>query len=144
MEVFTTRINKKYLFLATLKRLWIPFTIICGLAFLALFYNVPLFILIEAACLFSFAFSVYISYAKYKDTTITVEHNLISIDGKTQMSHFEIYDNPASDFIFSQTKKEKSADCGSMKINNTIFAVHGIANFEKTKRSILEAFKDNH
>ncbi len=63
-----------------------------------------------------------ISQAKVNNVyTLRFEGANLYLDGKTKNAHYHIYDIPASDFVLTQSKKDKANNSCSLRIKKTVF-----------------------
>ena len=66
---------------------------------------------------------------------------MIHITDKTTGESFWVYDIPASDFIFTQTKKEKKINVCGMAIKQTVFIFPCLKYADELKKYVSENFQ---
>ena len=69
------------------------------------------------------------------------ENDRLYITNRATNETFEVYDIQASDFVISQTKKEKEINYCDIVIKNTIFIFCGIKNYRELKEYISENYQ---
>ena len=105
---------------------------------LSLFASLALrtFIYLELFVSFICAVTWFYNQKNINDFRLHFENDLLYIKDRKTGDTYEVYDIPASDFIITQTKKEKKLDYCSLAIKHTVFICGGVKNCSALKEYI--------
>ncbi len=93
-----------------------------------------------AIAVFIYVFMHTVSKGNYV-ITFTFEGAELHIDGSTRNSaHYVVYDVPASDFVLTQSPKEKELNRCTMAVKGTMFKYKNVENYTELKAYIEENF----
>lgn len=124
MNTFTTQTNAKkntvYNIVTALVVILIPWA---ALVVYSVLQNPPMWDMVGiASAAAAVILLVLITQAKVNNIyTLHFEGSNLYLDGKQKHAHYHIYDIPASDFVLTQSKKDKCSDCCSLRIKKTVF-----------------------
>lgn len=99
------------------------------------------FIFFEGIVLLSCTVALFSMKRSNHNYELYFENDHLCITNRATGETFEVYDIPASDFIITQTKKEKTVNYCSLTIKKTVFAFGGIKNCLELKKYISENYK---
>ena len=94
----------------------------------------------------AFAFIIAVSsfFVNRKNTheyRLRFENDILHITDKTTGESFWVYDIPASDFIITQSAKEKKLNICGVAIKETVFILPGVKHCNELKKYISENFQ---
>ena len=134
-DVFITRTDADFSRKVTIRSASKIFLILTAAACLGLFAGIALFGFLELILLFSCVYAVKKNDLNH-EWKLTFEGNFLTVCNLSTYDTYEIYDIPASDFVITQSKKEKELDYCEMMVKNTIFKFYGIKNYSQMKTHI--------
>lgn len=105
----------------------------------ALKVTTAFFLLLEVILAVTFLFLVFITSRAYWVLRFEDAHLYLTDCGSHQTYH--VYDVPASDFVFRQSKSQKAKNRCDLKIRNTVFAIYDAEQYEEMTRYIAENFE---
>ena len=117
--------------------------IFCGLSlFASLGFLIAwqTFVIFEIAAFFICVISAMHITNNTHDYKLRFEADILYVTDRTSCETFEVYDISASDFIITQTKKEKKIDYCGMAIKNTVFIFGSVKNCSELKKYIAENY----
>ncbi len=138
-DVFVTETDVVYARRSIIKPMIIIFLILSLLACLGFFIAWQTFLYFEVFVIISCIVAVFFWLRRYSAYKLRFEGDRLLITNIRTSEQFEVFDIPASDFVITQTDKEKERDYCSLMIKNTIFMFGSVK-----KYSDLKEYIDNH
>lgn len=140
-NVFTTETDIEYVKRQSNKAMAIIFIVLSLLACLGFLIAWQTFIFFEGIVLVSCIVAMFSKKRNNNNFELHFENDHLYIMNRTTGKTFEVFDIPASDFVITQTEKEKAANYCSLLIKNTVFAFGGIKNCSELKEYISQNYK---
>ncbi|MBE6654585.1 MAG: hypothetical protein E7608_03925 [Ruminococcaceae bacterium] len=137
MATFKTETDPRLAAKAYIPTLVITYIIMAALAAFALKVTLGLFIMLECVIAFVMLIVGLSTISANTHYTFEFKGDELHINGKKS---FVVYDIPASDFIFTQTKAEKARGCGSLKFKSNGLHFYGIKNIKAMKKYVSMNF----
>ena len=137
MATFKTETDPRLAAKAYTPTLVVTYIIMAALAAFALKVTVGLFIMLEAVILFVMLVVGLSTISANTRYTFEFKGDELHVTSKKS---FVIYDIPASDFIFTQTKAEKARGCGSLRFKSNALRFYGIKNIKAMKKYVMANF----
>ena len=106
-----------------------------------LFKIISALIYVEALVLICTIFCAFLALKNNGKYEFIFTDNNLKIIGVNARQNWAFFDLPTSDFILSQTEKQKQKNCGNMKIKNTPFKFYFVENFSEMQNYINQNFK---
>ncbi len=140
-NTFVTETDPKYALLHYNKSLIITFLVLSFVACFSLFIGWQTFAFIEAIIIVGCFFVFYQNKQKGHYWKLSFEAGTLTITNKTTFETFNVYDVSASDFIITQSKREKKMNYCTLKIKRTVLELGGVKNCLQMKAYIQENYK---
>ena len=140
-DTFTTSTDTQYWKDQSIKSMSILFLVLSCFASLGLLIALQTFLIFEMLVSFICFFSYYITQKNIHDCRLCFENDFLLIKDRTTGEVFEVYDIPASDFIITQSAKEKKLNICGMAIKETVFILPCLKHCNELKKYISENFQ---
>jgi len=119
-------------------KVYLGFTLVACLAFLV---GWELFAFFEIVILITMFITLFQTSKNEQKWKLEFENDFLVVTNLVTGMEYEVYDIPASDFVFSkQTKAEKELDYCGLAIKNTVFTFGGVKNCSQLKEYIRENY----
>ena len=115
------------------KASFIIYIVLAALASLGLLISKRTFLYFELFVFIIILFTVYVNQKNIHDYRLRFENDMLCITDRTTGESFWVYDTPASDFLITQTAKEKKRNYCSVAIKHTVFILSGVKNCTELK-----------
>ena len=138
---FVTQTDGKYVAMQTYKVSLVLFILLSAASCLGFFLSWQAFVFFEAVVSIACIFSAVSGARNHHDHQLRFENDRLFITNRSTGAEYEVYDIPASDFVISQTKKEKRTDHCSLMIKNTVFTFGGVEKCTQLKQYISENYR---
>jgi hypothetical protein len=122
------------------KASFIIYIVLAALASLGLLISKRTFLYFELFVFIIILFTVYVNQKNIHDYRLRFENDMLCITDRTTGESFWVYDTPASDFLITQTAKEKKRNYCSVAIKHTVFILSGVKNCTELKKYISENY----
>lgn len=137
MNTFKTETDARLAAKAYIPTLVITYIIMAGIAAFGLAVTLAFFIMLEAVVLLVMLIVGLSTISANTHYTFEFKDNELHITGKKS---FVVYDIPASDFVFTQTKAEKACGCGRLSFKSNSLRFYGIKNIKAMKNYVSSNF----
>ena len=133
---FVTETDEKYMRKITDKASVVVFGIFSILATLCLLVTWQMFVFLEVVVLISSVAGFIKNRKKSLSWKLEFRGDQLALTDLQTGEVYDVYNIPASDFVITQTGKEKEMDYCSLGIRKTIFALGGVKNATGLKEYI--------
>ena len=123
------------------KSVLVIYLVLAVVASVGVLISLQTFLYFEAFAFIIAVFTFFINQKNIHDYRLRFENDMIHITDKTTGESFWVYDIPASDFIFTQTKKEKKINVCGMAIKQTVFIFPCLKYADELKKYVSENFQ---
>ena len=138
---FTTETDEKYIKRQANKALAVTFAVLSLIACLGLLVAGQTFVYLEAMMVICCAFTMILKSRSKHHFILEFEVAILYITNCATNDTYRVYDVPASDFLITQSGKERKTDYCSLLIKNTVFTFGGVKNCQALKDYIAQNFK---
>ncbi|MBQ2675893.1 MAG: hypothetical protein IJF54_00635 [Clostridia bacterium] len=138
---FITETDERYVKHQFYKSTVIAFVIFSLLACFGFLVAWQTFVFFEVIVLISCIVTIFSKKREGHNYELHFENDWLLITNCVTFDSYEVYDVPASDFVITQSNKEKESDYCSLLIKNTVFAFGGVKKCNKLKEYISNNFR---
>lgn len=135
-KVFVTETDEKYIKNQSDRVFFIIFLVLSLIACLGFFIAWQTFVFFEIIILLSCYFARSLRKNSNHCWRLKFENDDLTVINLSTNEVYRVWDIPASDFVITQTKREKGLDYCSVMIKNTVFTFGGIKNCTQLKKYI--------
>ena len=139
-NTFRTETDEGYVKQKLLKTVFIIFAFLSLLACLGFLVAWQTFAFFEGIVVITCIATVLFQKNRIHSWELYFENDQLYLTNRATGERFEVYNIPASDFVITQTKKEKSLNYCSVLIKDTVFSFGGIKNCSELQKYITENY----
>ncbi len=140
-NTFFTETDITYAKEQSYKAFLLLYLVLSAAASLSLLISTRTFLFFEIFVFMICLLSLFINQKNLHDYRLRFENDLLCITDRTTGESFWVYDTPASDFLITQTPKEKKLNYCSVAIKHTVFMFGGIKHCAELEKYISENFQ---
>ena len=140
-NTFFTETDIAYAKWQACKSMPVIYLVLAALASVGLLIAWRTFLYFEAFAFIIAVLSFFVNRKNTNEYRLRFENDMLHITDKTTGESFWVYDIPASDFIITQSAKEKKLNICGVAIKETVFILPGVKHCNELKKYISENFQ---